>query len=165
MEKVTMRYPRSSEIGNRRRRAYAYRDDPVEWADDDPFDHDVFVYPTYYISRSSGGAALAVVAILLILLAWIVLSSQTTGSRLSVIPKEPPIARDPTNARYVTVDELNLREGPSNRFAVSYILPRGTWVILLGEAHRDLDGNVWLRVIVETLEGRQTGWVDERYVS
>src|SRR5262249_59004289 len=120
---------------------------------------------TKYATGVWGGGLEGAVPIPLFLLAGSLPPPKRPAPRLRVTPKKPPIARDPTNARYVTVDELNLREGPSNRFAVSYILPRGTWVILLGEAHRDLDGNVWLRVIVETLEGRQTGWVDERYVS
>lgn len=173
MEKSTMRYPRSFVTRNRRRRAHLYRDDPVEWADeyDEPFDHgdymrsDHYGSAGYYGSRSSSGVALAAIAILLILLAWIVLPSRTASSTPSVVPKETPIARDPINTRYVIVDELNLREGPNNRSAISHILPRGTGVILLGEAHRDLDGAIWLRVIVETLEGRQTGWVRERYIS
>jgi uncharacterized protein YgiM (DUF1202 family) len=134
-------------------------------------DHSVIVRPAYYESagyngRSSGGvAALAAVAVLLILLVWGVLPSQTASSRMAAVPMEPPMGRNLTDTRYVTADALNLREGPGDMFVVSYILPRGTEVTLFGEEHRDLNGNVWLRVSVETLEGRQSGWVHGRYVS
>jgi hypothetical protein len=47
---------------------------------------------------------------------------------------------------------------------VRYILPRGTRVMLLDESHLGLDGEVWLRVRVETVEGTYDGWVSERYV-
>ena len=125
----------------------------------------------YHDSRHTGGvtsaavAALVAVVVVLILQVWNPLSSQTASTRTAVAEKEPLISRAPTNTRYVTADDLNLREDPSNWAVVSYILPRGTEVTLLGEAHRDLNDNVWIRVSVETLEGRQSGWVHERYVS
>lgn len=122
-------------------------------------------------SRHIGGwasvviAAIVAVVVFLILQGLNSLSSQPASAKLSVVAKEPPISREPTNTRYVTADDLNLRKDPSNWSVVSYILPRGTKVTLLGEAHRDLNNTVWLRVSVETLEGRQSGWVHEQYVS
>ena len=138
---------------------------------DDQYDRDVFVLPAHYDtagyngSRPGGVLALAAVVVLLILLIWNLLPSRTASSRVAVAPMEQPTAQYLTNTRFVTVDELNLREGPGGRFVASYILPRGTEVTLLGEAYRDLNGNIWLRVSVETLEGRQVGWVHGQYVS
>jgi Bacterial SH3 domain len=76
------------------------------------------------------------------------------GSRM------PPI----TEIRRVAADGLNLREQPGNNAQASYILPRGTQVVLLGESHEETDGDVWLRVRVETFEGMRVGWVSQRYV-
>lgn len=120
--------------------------------------------------NSAGGknfiiGVLAAVVVYLTLQIWNPLSSQTASPKLEAVSKEPPIARDLTNTKHVTVDGTNLYESPSNRSTFRHILPRGVGVIFLGEAHRDLDGNVWLRVIVETREGRQTGWVQEQYIS
>jgi hypothetical protein len=69
-----------------------------------------------------------------------------------------------TETRYVTVDNLNMREKPGIDAPTSYSLPRGTRVALLGESHRGLDGGVWLKVKVETLEGMHVGWVSQQYV-
>jgi len=139
---------------------------------DRPFNHRASArHYYYYNSRHTGRgasaavAALVAVVVVLILQVWNPLSSQTGSAGTAVAEREPLISRAPTNTMYVTADDLNLREDPSNWSVVSYILPRGTEVTLLGEAHRDLNNNVWLRVSVETLEGKQSGWVHERYVS
>lgn len=121
--------------------------------------------PEYYSNRHGGSLAiLAVVAALLILLLWNTLPSRTDSSRSATGPMESSVSRDLTSIRQVSAYELNLRRGPDDRSEVSYILPRGTKVTLLGETHTDPTGNVWLRVIVETRQGKQIGWVDERYV-
>jgi hypothetical protein len=57
-----------------------------------------------------------------------------------------------------------MREQPGFYAQSSYILPRGTEVALLGESHQELDGNVWLKVRVETFEGPYVGWVNQEYV-
>jgi len=139
---------------------------------DRPFNHRASARHYYYHnSRHIGGgasaavAALVAVVVVLILQVWTPLSSQTASTRTAVAEMEPPISRDPTNTRLVTADDLNLREDPSNWSEASYILPKGTEVTLLGEAHRDLNNNVWLRVSVQTPEGRQSGWVHERYIA
>ncbi|HKQ78459.1 MAG TPA: SH3 domain-containing protein [Blastocatellia bacterium] len=118
-----------------------------------------------YSSRFSDAVVLAAMAVLIIFLAWIVLPLRTASHRPETVPKEPPITRDTTSAKHVTLGRLYLRENPSNSSAVSQILSRGMEVILLGEAHIDLDGNVWLRVIVETRDGRQIGWAPEHSIS
>jgi hypothetical protein len=77
---------------------------------------------------------------------------------------EGPIARPNAQIRRVNADSLNLREQPGNDARASYILPRGANVELLGESHQELDGNVWLKVRVETLEGTYVGWVSQQYI-
>jgi hypothetical protein len=81
-----------------------------------------------------------------------------------VMPVEGSIITPITEVRYVTADNLNMREQPGYNAQASYILPRGTNVALLGESHQELNGDVWLKVRVETFEGPYVGWVSQRYV-
>jgi len=57
-----------------------------------------------------------------------------------------------------------MREQPGSGAQVGYILPRGTNVALLGESYQEFDGDVWLKVRVETFEGPYVGWVNQQYV-
>jgi hypothetical protein len=129
-------------------------------------------YPGYNDSRSNGSYALLAIVILFALFYWADpgwlrgnLDPWLNGrSNSRVMTAEGPIARSNAQIRRVTADSLNLREQPGNDARASYILPRGTNVELLGESHQELDGNVWLKVRVETLEGTYVGWVRQQYI-
>ena len=121
--------------------------------------------PGSYNPRFNGSFALLVIVILLLMLFWGDLPwlrrNLNTVSRPAV---QGSITRPLTNIRYVTADNLDLRDEPSQAARASYILPRGTKVVLLGKSQRELDGDVWLKVRIETLEGSQVGWVSQQYV-
>jgi hypothetical protein len=133
---------------------------------------------TGYHGSSNSGYALLAIVILLVLFFWGDLgwlranfdsrlrgnpnSSVMPNSR--VIPVEGSTINPITSVRYVIADNLNMREQPGFYAQASYILPRGTEVALLGESHQERDGNVWLKVRVETFEGPYLGWVNQQYV-
>ena len=126
----------------------------------------------HYNSRSNGSYALLAIVILLVLFFWADLgwlrsnldSRLRSNTNSRVMPVERPIINSITEIRYVTVDNLNMREQPANNAQASYILPRGTKVEFLGESHHELNGAVWLKVRVETFEGPYVGWVNQQYV-
>jgi hypothetical protein len=126
----------------------------------------------HYSSRSNGSYALLAIVILFVLFFWADLGwmrgnldSWLRGNPNSrVMPVERPIINSITEIRYVTADNLNMREQPANNAQASYILPRGTKVALLGESHQEFNGDIWLKVRVETFEGPYVGWVSQRYV-
>ncbi len=64
----------------------------------------------------------------------------------------------------VTADSLYLREGPGTEYIATYLLPYDWPLTLLGESHLDRDGDVWVRVRLETEQGLQEGWVNQRYL-
>jgi hypothetical protein len=121
-----------------------------------------------YGPRSNGSYALLAIVILFVLFFWADLGGlrANLGSWLRgnpnsrvmpnsrIIPVEGSAINPITGVRYVIADNLNMREQPGSDAQVGYILPRGTNVALLGESHQELDGNVWLKVRVETFEGR-----------
>jgi SH3 domain-containing protein len=123
-------------------------------------------------SRSNSSYALLVIVILFVLFFWADLGGlrANLGSWLRgnpnsrVMPVEGPIINPITGIRYVTADNLNMREQPGSGAQVGYILPRGTNVALLGESYQEFDGDVWLKVRVETFEGPYVGWVNQQYV-
>ncbi|MGE0130092.1 MAG: SH3 domain-containing protein [Blastocatellales bacterium] len=71
---------------------------------------------------------------------------------------------DATQAR-VAVDTLHMREGPGVDYGATYLLPEDWWVSLLGDYQTDNNGEVWARVLVETEQGTQEGWVSRRYLA
>ena len=95
--------------------------------------------------RSNSSYALLAIVILFVLFFWADLGGlrANLGSRLSgnpnsrVMPVEGPIINPITGIRYVTADNLNMREQPGSDAQVGYILPRGTNVALLGESTRN----------------------------
>jgi uncharacterized protein YgiM (DUF1202 family) len=116
--------------------------------------------------RFNGGLVILVIVIVLILLFWVDLSRLRSNLSTAFIPAvENTVTRPITDNRYVVADNLNLREEPINDARVNYILPRGTKVTLLGDSYQAIDGGVWLKVSVETFEGTQVGWVNQRYVA
>ena len=82
--------------------------------------------------------------------------------------RTPPVKRPTTvpraETRRITADNLDLREEPTSSAWASYSLPRGTKVTLLGDTHQEPDGEVWLKVRVETRDGKQVGWVNQQYL-
>jgi hypothetical protein len=68
-----------------------------------------------------------------------------------------------TQAR-VAADRLYLREGPGMEFLATYLLPENWGVSLVGDFQTDTMGEVWARVLVQTDEGLQEGWVSRRFL-
>ena len=68
-----------------------------------------------------------------------------------------------TQAR-VAADSLYLREGPGIKFVATYLLPENWDVSLVGDYQTDNDGDVWARILVQTDEGIQEGWVSRRFL-
>lgn len=134
------------------------------------------VGPGYSGSRSSGGMiALLILLFLVVLSLWSEDSWLRSRLRSAPVQVETPILAPAApnvsietppvrSVGYVQADTLNMRVRPSNNAGVSFILPRGTRATLLGEAHQELDGDVWVRVSVDTREGIQSGWVQRRYL-
>jgi hypothetical protein len=68
-----------------------------------------------------------------------------------------------THAR-VAAGNLYLREGPGIIYVATYLLPENWRVSLTGDYETDGYGEVWARVLVQTDEGLQEGWVSQRYL-
>lgn len=68
-----------------------------------------------------------------------------------------------TRAR-VAANRLYLREGPGMIYMATYLLPQNWGVSLMGDYKADDYGEVWARVLVETDQGVQEGWVSRRYL-
>jgi hypothetical protein len=104
---------------------------------------------------------LVVVALLIALIAisvaayWIKLPPESMGTNVATL--------DVMNRRVVAT-ELNMRERPSMRSPVQFILPMGTRIDVLNETQQEIDGDVWIKIRVQTAEGPQVGWVDARYI-
>lgn len=64
----------------------------------------------------------------------------------------------------VAVDSLYLREGPGMAYVATYMLPKKWGVSLIGEYQADDYGEVWARVLVQTDQGLQEGWVSRRFL-
>lgn len=141
----------------------------IFYDNDQPAHHDSAGHNRF---RSNGSYALLAIVILFVLFFWADLGwmrgnldSLMRGSRNSTAqPIEDSRIRPITEIRQVTADRINMREQPGNDARVSWILPRGTKVALLGESRQGPDGDVWLRVRVETNEGTHAGWVSQRYI-
>jgi hypothetical protein len=68
-----------------------------------------------------------------------------------------------TQAR-VSADSLYLREGPGIKYVATYLLPENWDVSIVGDYRTDNDGEVWARILVQTDEGIQEGWVSRRFL-
>jgi hypothetical protein len=68
-----------------------------------------------------------------------------------------------TQAR-VAANTLYLREGPGMIYVATYLLPENWRVSLIGDYETDNYGEVWARVLVQTDQGLQEGWVSQRYL-
>jgi hypothetical protein len=49
-------------------------------------------------------------------------------------------------------------------FVATYLLPENWGVSLVGDFQTDNRGEVWARVLVQTDEGLQEGWVSRRFL-
>lgn len=76
----------------------------------------------------------------------------------------PIVVNGPGSQGVVDAEKLYLRERPSQRSTAKFILPRGTKVEATGQHHRTIFGAIWVNVRVQTPEGSQEGWVDNKYV-
>ncbi|MEP7343455.1 MAG: SH3 domain-containing protein [Acidobacteriota bacterium] len=126
----------------------------------------------YGEGRSGGGgsAALLVVVILVILYFTGYLPGFTSASprydqRGYVAPTSSGTILPTGNIGYVSADRLNMRDAPGGGAPITYILPRGTRVTVLGESYQEPSGSVWLKVQIDTYEGLQIGWVNRQYIS
>ncbi len=75
-----------------------------------------------------------------------------------------PEKAEPAVPARVAADSLYLRERPGTQHKAHYILPRDWPVTMLEESHRATDGEVWVKVRVETQQGTQLGWVNQKYL-
>jgi hypothetical protein len=86
-------------------------------------------------------------------------SGQTTDRQLI----ERPQAGTAISAR-VAAGRLYLREGPGANYVAIYLLPYNWPLSILGESQVGNDGEVWIKVRLETEQGPQEGWVNRKYV-
>lgn len=110
--------------------------------------------------RSSEGSGFYVFFLIVLLVAVFAFIGKVGTGGTEVIEVQPGAV---VSAR-VASDSLYLREGPGTQYKADYILPRGWQVSILGESRRDDYGEVWVKVRVETAQGAQEGWVNQKYL-
>ena len=88
----------------------------------------------------------------------------TGEERIFKIPNEEQRESPVMTRAWVIADRLYLREGPGMEFVATYLLPENWGVSLVGDFHKDNSGEVWARVLVQTDEGLQEGWVSRRFL-
>ena len=76
---------------------------------------------------------------------------------------ERPRSETAISAR-VAASRLYLREGPGANYVAIYLLPYNWPLSILGESQVGNDGEVWIKVRLETEQGPQEGWVNRKYV-
>jgi hypothetical protein len=64
----------------------------------------------------------------------------------------------------VAASRLYLREGPGANYVAIYLLPYNWPLSILGESQVGNDGEVWIKVRLQTEQGPQEGWVNRKYV-
>jgi hypothetical protein len=64
----------------------------------------------------------------------------------------------------VAAQTLYLREGPGTQYTATYLLPYDWPLTVLGESEIDSGGDIWVRVRLETNQGLQEGWVNQKYI-
>lgn len=64
----------------------------------------------------------------------------------------------------VAASRLYLREGPGANYVPTYLLPYDWPLSILGESQVGNDGEVWIKVRLQTDQGPQEGWVNRKYV-
>ena len=117
--------------------------------------------------QEGSGALVFVLFLVLALAGGIYWFSNNSTSNSTSNPPSNSIAGSNTpvtEVRRVDVFELNMREMPNLYSPVKFILPLGTSVHILNENQQELDGDVWVKIRVQTREGLQDGWVNARYI-
>lgn len=122
-----------------------------------------FQAPADTAAPAVGGGLIWIVVIALLL--WLFWWNSTPSTISEVDPYKPYVGSTGLSVRHVIANELNLREGPSMNARVTYLLTRNTTVILLGETRHGYTGEVWVKVGVDTAQGRVIGWVSDRYLA
>lgn len=115
------------------------------------------------LEEEKGASNLLVVVSLLIALIAISVAAYWVRSPVEAFGTNMALIRT-TNDMQVVATELNMRDRPSMRSPVQFILPMGTRVDVLNESQQEADGDVWVKIRVQTAEGPQVGWVDARYI-
>ncbi len=135
-------------------------------------------YEVKKTQRSEGGASLLVLFLTIIL----VLGGVYLYLRESGVEIKPLIERRLNNglapesqliegarsgvaiSARVAASRLYLREGPGANYVPIYLLPYGWPLSILGESQVSNDGEVWIKVRLQTEQGPQEGWVNRKYV-
>jgi hypothetical protein len=65
----------------------------------------------------------------------------------------------------VNASSLYLRAGPGTQYEATYLLPQNWQVSMIGEPQTAPDGEVWVRVRLDTQQGVQEGWVNRKYLT
>ncbi len=112
-----------------------------------------------------GGLGLLAVVFLLLLLFWSRNPGVFRNVDATVSPLNSVVLEPVADVKYVVADNLNMRQRPREDSQISYVLPRGTEVSLLGERSEEIDGDVWVRVRVTTIEGPKFGWVHRNFIA
>lgn len=126
--------------------------------------------------REEGSGGLTFVLLLILTALVVVIYWTFIKANSPAAPVNPPASEarrteavdlprvDLTDIRQVDVFELNMRERPSMTSPIKFILPRDTRVEVLNEQLQEPDGDIWVKVRVQTSEGLQDGWVDAQYI-
>jgi uncharacterized protein YgiM (DUF1202 family) len=119
----------------------------------------------YLLSSESRNLVVFVLIIALVVAAILMyLRSQGGGTGLTINPvaeKQQPGSATPARVAATT---LYLREGPGTQYAATYLLPRNWLVSVLGESRTGDDGEVWVKIRLDTLQGAKEGWVNRKYI-
>jgi uncharacterized protein YgiM (DUF1202 family) len=116
----------------------------------------------------SEGRNLAVFAIIIVIVVGAILlflRYQSGGTGLSILPVNERRAYGSGASARVTASTLYLREGPGTQYTATYLLPQNWQVSILGETQTASDGEVWVKVRLETQQGMQEGWVNRKYLT
>ncbi|MFN0119805.1 MAG: SH3 domain-containing protein, partial [Blastocatellia bacterium] len=111
-----------------------------------------------------GSAAILIIIAIILLFGTDRLWRAVNLNSMTIPPAQGLMSRPAPEIRYVSAGNLNLREEPGNSARASHLLPRGTPVTLLSESRQDSDGDIWLRVSVDSADGPLTGWVDQTWL-
>ena len=98
-----------------------------------------------------------------------IIERQLPERRLSnrLVNAGPVIEGPPTGTAIsarVAASKLYLREGPGVNYAPTYLLPYNWPLSILGESQVGNDGEVWIKVRLQTGQGQREGWVSRKYV-
>ena len=133
-----------------------------------PYAPQDYEYETREEYRPSGEGGGLIAPLLIVILAVAVAILYFRGQSESSEPGSQPVTGTQPAViipARVTASTLYLREGPGPQYQATYLLPRNWQVSILGESQTDSDGEVWVKVRLETRQGLQTGWVNRKYLA